>query len=60
MARSCTLSDAAATGLANQVFTGDDIAGVLETGRQISGIQGLVIIKDTHIGLWGELRLVKI
>jgi hypothetical protein len=60
MAQSCPLSDAVATGLANQVFTGDDIAGVLETGRQISGVQGLVIIKDTQIGLWGALRLVKI
>lgn len=60
MAGSCMLADAAATGLANQVTTGDDIAPALETGKQISGIQGLVIIKDTQIGLWGELRLVKV
>jgi ApbE superfamily uncharacterized protein (UPF0280 family) len=60
MARSCMLADAAATGLANQVITVDDIAPTLETGKRISGIQGLVIIKDTQIGLWGELRLVKI
>lgn len=60
MSRSCILADTAATGLANEVTTGDDIAGALETGKQISGVQGLVIIKDTQIGLWGELRLVNI
>ncbi len=60
MSRSCILADAAATGLANQVFTGDDIAGVVETGRRITGVQGLVIIKDSHIGLWGDIRLVSI
>lgn len=60
MAQSCILADAAATGLANQVTTENDIAGALETGKQISGVQGLVIIKNTQIGLWGELRLVKI
>jgi ApbE superfamily uncharacterized protein (UPF0280 family) len=60
MARSCLLADAAATGLANQVTTEDDITPALEAGKQISGIQGLVMIKDTRIGLWGDLRLVKL
>jgi ApbE superfamily uncharacterized protein (UPF0280 family) len=60
MARSCMLADAAATGLANQVETGDDIAPVLETGKQISGIQGLVIIVGERIGLWGDLRLARL
>jgi ApbE superfamily uncharacterized protein (UPF0280 family) len=60
MARSCMLADAAATGLANQVKTGDDIAPVLAAGRQIPGIQGLVIIVGERIGLWGDLRLARI
>jgi ApbE superfamily uncharacterized protein (UPF0280 family) len=60
MAQSCLLADAAATGLANLVKTSDDIAPTLEAGKQISGVQGLVIIKDTQIGLWGALRLIKI
>ena len=58
MAQSCMLADAAATGLANQVNTGDDIPGTLENGRQIPGIFGLVIIVGTQIGLWGNLKLV--
>lgn len=58
MARSCMLADAAATGLANQVNTADDIADTLEKGRQIPGIQGLVIIVGARIGLWGSLKLV--
>jgi uncharacterized protein len=58
MARTCMLADAAATGLANQVNTADDIPGVLEKGRRIPGILGLVIIVGTQIGLWGDLKLV--
>lgn len=60
MARSCMLADAAATGLANQVKTCDDIAPALEAGQQISGIQGLVIIVGAQIGLWGNLRLARL
>jgi len=60
MSRSCMLADAAATGLANQVKTCDDIAPALEAGRQISGIRGLVIIVGERIGLWGDLRLKRI
>lgn len=60
MARSCMLADAAATGLANQVNTSDDIPCILEKGRQIPGIQGLVIIVGTQIGLWGNLKLVSL
>ncbi len=60
MARSCMLADATATGLANRVNTGEDIPGTLEKGRQIPGIQGLVIIVGAQIGLWGSLKLVRL
>ena len=60
MARSCMLADAAATGLANQVKTCDDIAPALENGQKIPGIKGLVIIVGAQIGLWGDLRLARI
>ncbi|MFO7913435.1 MAG: UPF0280 family protein [Desulfotignum sp.] len=60
MARSCMLADAAATALANQVNTADDISAILEKGRQIPGIQGLVIIVGAQIGLWGSLKLVRV
>ncbi|MEE4362535.1 MAG: UPF0280 family protein [Desulfotignum sp.] len=60
MARSCMLADAAATGLANQVNTPDDISAVLEKGRHIPGITGLVIILGAQIGLWGRLKLVRL
>lgn len=60
MARSCLLADAAATGLANQVKTCDDIAPALAAGQQIPGIRGLVIIVGERIGLWGDLRLTRI
>lgn len=60
MARSCMLADAAATALANQVKTGNDIEKTLDAGRALSGIQGLVIIIGSQIGLWGNLKLIRL
>lgn len=57
LAASCILADAAATALANQVKTGDDIPNVLEKGRNIPGIQGIVLIKGDQLGAWGDLHL---
>ncbi|MCA1795333.1 MAG: UPF0280 family protein [Desulfobacteraceae bacterium] len=60
MAPSCLLADAAATALANRVRTGDDIPKTLDVGKAIPGIQGLVIILGSRIGLWGNLKLVRL
>lgn len=60
MARSCILADAAATALANRVRTGKDIEKTLVAGKALSGIQGLAIIIDSQIGLWGNLKLIRL
>lgn len=60
MAASCSLADAAATALCNQVKNKNDIEQTLHTGQQIQGIRGIVIIKGEHIGLWGDLKLVRL
>jgi uncharacterized protein len=60
MAASCALADAAATALCNQVKSKNDIEQTLHTGQQIQGIQGIVIIKGEQIGLWGNLKLVRL
>ena len=57
---SCTLADAAATALGNMVKKTHDIKAAIDTGKTTPGIQGIVIIKGDHIGLWGDLELVKL
>lgn len=60
LADSCPLADAAATALGNRIRTAADIKGAIDAGKAIPGIQGIVIIKGDKIGLWGDLKLVKI
>ena len=57
---SAPLADAAATGLCNMVHNKHDIEKVIEEGKTIPGVEGLVIIKGKHIGLWGDLQIVKL
>jgi ApbE superfamily uncharacterized protein (UPF0280 family) len=56
----CTLADAVATALGNRVQGKRDIERVLEEGRKISGVEGVVIIVGDTIGAWGEYELVKV
>ncbi len=60
LANSCSLADAVATALGNRVKTQSDIKNAIDWGQTIEGISGLVIIKGKHIGLWGDLKLVKL
>ncbi|MBT3176259.1 MAG: UPF0280 family protein [Desulfobacula sp.] len=57
---SCSLADAAATALGNMVRAASDIKKTIDIGKNIPGIQGIVIIKGESIGLWGDLKLVRI
>ena len=59
LSHACPLADAAATALGNLVKSGPDIAKAIEIGRRITGIQGIVILKDDKIGVWGDIKLVK-
>jgi uncharacterized protein len=60
MAPSGCLADAAATALCNMVKDESDIENTLRLGQQIQGIQGIVIIKNEKIGLWGNIKLVRL
>ncbi len=60
VASSGALADAAATALCNRVKHRKDIEKTLHHGKQIQGIQGIVIIKGEQIGLWGNLKLVRL
>ena len=56
---SCPLADAVATALGNRVKHPDDINTAIDAGKAIPGVQGIVIIKQESIGLWGDLTLVR-
>ncbi len=60
LSESCPLADAVATALGNLVKAASDIKEAIDIGKAISGVQGIVIIKGENIGLWGDLKLVKI
>lgn len=56
--RSCALADAAATAVGNRVGSTSDIAKAVDFGKEIAGVEGLLIIVGDQIGLWGKLELV--
>lgn len=53
----CALADAAATALANQVKGPKDIPAALDRARGIPGVEGVVIIVDEHLGVWGRFPI---
>lgn len=57
---SCPLADAAATTVCNRVQKKTDIQTAIDAVKAIPGVQAVVIIKGEHIGLWGELELVRL
>lgn len=58
VAGSCPLADAAATSIGNHVNSKTDIQDAIDFGNRISGVSGIVIIKNDRIGMWGNLDLV--
>lgn len=57
---SAALSDAAATALGNLVVKPADIPEAIEKGKTICGLTGLVIIKGSDLGAWGDVKLCEI
>lgn len=57
IAGSAALADAAATAICNLVKKPADINNALETGRNINGLKGIVIIVGGDIGVWGSVKL---
>lgn len=60
LADCCALADAAATSLGNKIQTPKDIEKAIDFGKNMAGVQGIVIISGKQIGLWGALELVKL
>lgn len=60
VAQDTALADAAATQAANLVKTINDVDAALESINAIDGIDGILIVKEDHIGLVGQFpSLVK-
>ena len=57
LSRSTALADAAATAIGNIIANADDIPRGIERAIGIKGLNGVIIIKDDKIGLWGKVKI---
>ena len=57
---SVSIADACATALCNKVQTESDIDRVIEYGKSIKGITGILIIIKDKLGVWGNIKLIDI
>jgi ApbE superfamily uncharacterized protein (UPF0280 family) len=58
VAPDAALADAMATATANRVQTAADLETALAFAREITGVTGVLIIKDAKIAAWGSVELV--
>ena len=57
LSRTATIADAAATSIANTINSEEDIDTAIARFSQYREVEGLIIIKNKRIGLWGKLQL---
>jgi uncharacterized protein len=57
--RSAILADSAATAVGNMINTKEDIEKTINHFKNFKEIEGLVLIKDDKIGLFGNIELVQ-
>jgi len=60
LSSSAALADAAATAVGNLVKSPDDIPAALEHGQVISGVIGVLLIAGERMGVWGDIKLVRL
>ncbi len=60
LSRSCSLADAAATSIGNQITSKAHIGSAIDFGKNIRGVGGIVVIVGGEIGMWGELEVVRL
>jgi uncharacterized protein len=60
VARQCALADAAATAVANRVSSVDAIPEAIRFARSVEGVEGVVVVCGEQMGLWGDLRVVRL
>ncbi|MFQ5988107.1 MAG: UPF0280 family protein, partial [Dehalococcoidia bacterium] len=57
---STSLADAAATAIGNRVSSASDIPKALEFAQGIQGLKGAAVIKDDHMGLFGQIKMADV
>ncbi|NNF99295.1 MAG: UPF0280 family protein [Desulfobacteraceae bacterium] len=57
VSKSAALADATATSIANRVKGAGDIQRAIDFGKTIPGVDGIVVIVDEKIGMWGDIRI---
>ena len=60
IASNASLADAAATAIGNVVKEISDIDKGLQVAKKIKGLDGVLIIKDDHLGVLGKIKIVPI
>jgi len=55
-----TLADATATAVTNMIHSASDIDRALAWGRQIPGVDGIVVIIGESMGVWGAYELMSL
>lgn len=57
VSRACAVADAAATAIGNRVQNPEDIQPAIQWGRSIEAVEGILIIFDDKMGIWGRIRV---
>ncbi len=60
LSKSAALADAAATAVGNAVRDKGDIERGLAVGREIEGVLGVLVIIKDRMGVWGNVKLVRL
>ncbi len=57
---SALIADAAATSIGNHAKSENDIDNAVNFGKNIPGVNGIVIISGEKLGMWGQINIVKL
>jgi hypothetical protein len=57
---SASYADAAATAIGNIIKNRSDIQRGIDEAKKMSRVTGLIIIKGEHLGVWGDIELVRL
>ncbi len=60
LSKSAALADAAATAVGNVVKDKEDIESGLRVGKEIAGVQGILIVVKEKMGVWGNIKLARL
>ena len=55
IAKDAALADSAATLVCNSISSETDVEQVLETVGRLEGIRGILVVKNSKVGLWGTV-----